>query len=296
LRYAARFASIRLASLTWRRCPSEHTYHDWVNLLAKWPQKIGEQAFALCDLHSITIPVLTEEIDGSAFMICPLISNQVAAGSLNLRIEGNILVKYDGTEIVRYFGLDREILVGRNVTVLEKSCFGRCKHLGQIDFEIGSELDRIGPAALRGCGWLPRIEIPASVQIIEEGSFEGCDALESCPMSKDSSVIGTSARAFRRCTSLRSFGVPSRVGEIGSNCFTQCLHLSRITFASSESLKRVISDHSLDDAWDRFGFRVTSSPFRVEVDHGGVELKFPGQVSVSGGDEDLHLTLIRDIQ
>jgi hypothetical protein len=32
-------------------------------------KKIGKWAFSGCPLHSITIPVLTEEIDGSAFVI-----------------------------------------------------------------------------------------------------------------------------------------------------------------------------------------------------------------------------------
>jgi hypothetical protein len=62
---------------------------------------IGELAFSGCPLHSITNPVLTEEIDGSAFCDCPLISIQVAPENVNFKIEGNRLVTSDGTELVK---------------------------------------------------------------------------------------------------------------------------------------------------------------------------------------------------
>jgi hypothetical protein len=79
-----------------------------------------------CKLHSITIPALTEEIDGSAFVDCPSISIQVAPGNLNFKVEGNLLITSDNTEIVRYFGLNREILVDKTFRVLGKSCFEGC--------------------------------------------------------------------------------------------------------------------------------------------------------------------------
>jgi hypothetical protein len=49
-------------------------------------KRIGERAFSGCKLDSIRIPALTEEIDGSAFVDCPLIAVQVAPGSLNFKV------------------------------------------------------------------------------------------------------------------------------------------------------------------------------------------------------------------
>jgi hypothetical protein len=83
-------------------------------------ERICEEAFLGCKLHSITIPAVTEEIDGSAFVNCSLISIQVAPGNLNFRVEGNFIVTSDGTEIVRYFGMDRDIVIGHKVTFLGK--------------------------------------------------------------------------------------------------------------------------------------------------------------------------------
>jgi hypothetical protein len=227
---------------------------------------------------------------------CPLIEIQVAPGSLHFKIEGDLLVTSDGTEIVRYFGLDREIVIGAKVKVMGKSCFERCKHIDQIDFEPGSELDRIGPAALRDCRSLSSIEIPTSVRIVEESSFEGCTELESCFLNEDSSLVAIGATAFAKCASLRSFDIPGQVGEIGSNCFTKCNYLYRLRFHSSESLKKVIGDRSLDDALGQCGVSADSSLFRIEVDDGGVELQIPGWVSAQDDDDDSLWMLVRDLQ
>jgi hypothetical protein len=257
-------------------------------------KRIGERAFSGCKLDSITIPALAEEIDGSAFVDCPLREIRVAPGSLNFKVEGNLLVRSDGTEIVRYFGLDREIVVHRKVKVLGKSCFERCKHLDKIEFKIGSELERVGRAALHDCVSLVSIEIPVSVRVIEEGSFEGCTDLESCLIARDSPLVTIGGRAFAKCTSLRSFDIPQQVGEIGSNCFSECIYLCRLKFGSCESLKRIIGDRSPVAALDEFGVIVNSSLFRIEIEDEGVELKFPGWDNI--GEWNSQLSLARDLQ
>jgi hypothetical protein len=262
-------------------------------------KRIGERAFVGCKLQSITIPALAQEIAGSAFVNCPIISIQVITGNLDFKVEGDFLVTSDGTEILRYFGLHPEIVADKRVKVLRKSCFEGCNHIAQIAFEIGSELERIGPAALRNCLSLSIIDIPASVTIIDESSFEGCDELESCLIPRDSRLVTLGAKAFAKCTSLRSFSIPPQVGGIGSKCFDECIHLYRLKFISSECLQRVCDDRLLHDALDGFGVSASSSLFRIEVEDGGVELKFPGWTYVYGrgnGEEDLELSLVRDIQ
>jgi hypothetical protein len=113
-------------------------------------------------------------------------------------------------------------------------------------------------------------------------------------IDKDSSLVAIGAKAFAKCASLRSFDVPPRVGNIGGSCFNRCTCLFRLKFASSESLKRVVGDRSLDDALEEFG--LSSGVIKIEVEDGGVEVKFPGWVSLPFGKGDLDLTLVRDIQ
>jgi hypothetical protein len=55
-------------------------------------------------------------------------------------------------------------------------------------------------------------------------------------------------------------------------------------------LKRVVGDRSLDDALEEFDVSTHSSLFRIEVGGGGVELKFPGWISVPDGEGDAYFT------
>jgi hypothetical protein len=78
-------------------------------------KRISELAFCGCSLGSITIPALTEKIDGSAFVNCPWILIRVAPGNLHFKVEGNFLVTSNWIEIVRYFGQARELHIGEKV-------------------------------------------------------------------------------------------------------------------------------------------------------------------------------------
>jgi hypothetical protein len=63
-------------------------------------KKIEERAFTGCGLKSITIPASTEEIDGSAFLGCPLIGIRITPESDNFVVHRNMLLTTDGTVIV----------------------------------------------------------------------------------------------------------------------------------------------------------------------------------------------------
>jgi hypothetical protein len=220
-------------------------------------KRIGESAFLGCKLYSITIPAMTEEIDGSAFVNCPLGTVRVALGNRNFSVEGNLLVTSNGTEIVRYFGQGREFVIRKKFQVLRKSSFEGCKVLDHIAFETGSEVERICEAALRDCVSLISIVIPSSVTVIEKCSFEGCSQLESCLITEDSSLVTIGVRAF---------DIPPRVGEIGKDCFNKCIHLYRFGFMSAESMKRVIGDRSVDEALDEFGVTASSCESKMEIE------------------------------
>jgi hypothetical protein len=79
---------------------------------------------------------------------CRLIEMRIAPGNRNFMIHRNMLLTSDGTEIVRYFGREYDLLVRTNVEVLGQSCFESCKLLEGIRFEGGSELRKIGPLRL----------------------------------------------------------------------------------------------------------------------------------------------------
>jgi hypothetical protein len=85
-------------------------------------------------LRGITIPAGTEEIDGSAFANCPIIEIRIASGNSNFRTEDKQLLTFGGTEIVRYFGMSREVFVSKNVEILGKSSFESCHSVQRVVF------------------------------------------------------------------------------------------------------------------------------------------------------------------
>jgi hypothetical protein len=85
---------------------------------------------------------------------------------------------------------------------------------------------------------------------------------------------------------VRSFSIPRHVGEIGNNCFDECDYLYRLTVRSSDWLKRVVGDRSVEDALNKLGVIASWSRVRIEVEDGGEELNHPGWISSDddGGD------------
>jgi hypothetical protein len=149
---------------------------------------------------------------------------------------------------------------------------------------------------------LIEIDIPASVEMIDECSFEGCTELESCFFEEDSSLATIGCRAFGKCSSLRSFSIPRQFVEIGDNCFAECIHLYRFGFWSSKSLKRLIGDKSLEAALDGFGVSWSSGLFRIEIEDGKSEFLFNewaymhDECECEDTERDLQFWLVRGLQ
>jgi hypothetical protein len=216
-------------------------------------KKIGQRAFADSAIRSITIPASVNEIDGSAFVGCPLEDINLGPGNRRFIISRSALLTSGGTEIVRSFGLERERFVPSEVEVLQKSSFESLKHLTELKFESGSKLRRIGQSALSGCDSLRCIVIPGSVCEIEEFAFKACTGLEECWVDRNALLVRMGEEAFAGCSCLRSFYVPKTVEEIGENCFKKCCSLFRLRFGSGDALKRIVRDTTLDEALEHLG-------------------------------------------
>jgi hypothetical protein len=256
-------------------------------------KRIGARAFAESRLTSFTIPASTEKIDGSAFIGCPVREIGVAPGSRNFTANGNLLLTSEGTEIVRYFGRELEVIVPRKVEILGKSCFEDCDRIESLLFENGSKLQRIGRSSLSGCSSLRGISIPVSVEVIEEAALRGCSGLESCLIAEDANLARIRPGAFAECRSLRSFYIPRSVEAIGENCFYKCVSLHRLRFASSESLNQLVGNCKLDEVLETVGLGETLSLLIIEIGDHEMQVEFLGWSSVR--DDNSYLILVQDI-
>jgi hypothetical protein len=276
------------------RCFRECTY--FIRVSFEEPSKLknsGEQTFAFSLISSVTIPASTTEIDGSAFLGCPLLKAiDIASGNRRFIIRDDTLFTSDGTEIVKSFGLKRRIFIPRDVEVLQDLCFVSFEHLTEVNIESGSKLRMTGRSALSCCESLRRILLPASLSDIEESAFKDCIGLEECSIHKDAILVKIGMKAFAGCCCLRSFYVPRTVDRIGENCFKKCSSLSRLKFGSGDTLKRFANDMTLDEALEHLGVSEISRLFRVEAEDDDFDLSFPGWISAA--DEGSHLTLTRD--
>jgi hypothetical protein len=254
-------------------------------------KKIRERAFADCAIRSFRIPASVNEIDGSAFVGCPLEDIDIDPGNRSFIVRGNTLLTSDGTGIVRSFGLEREIFVPSEVEVLHNSCFESLYRLTEVEFASGSKLRKICRSALSDCDSLRSIVVPDSVTEIEEFAFKDCIGLEECSMHKYAILVRIGEEAFTGCSCLRSFYAPKTIAEIGEDCFKRCSSLTQLKFGSGQTLKRIVRDKTLDEVLEYLGVTEISGLLRIEVEEDVFNLEFPGWIPVA--DEGIHLTLAR---
>jgi hypothetical protein len=104
-----------------------------------------------------------------------------------------------------------------------------CKSLQSVLFESGSRLNTIGSGAFSRCPALERINIPASVTVLESRCFAGLDhngrvvivnnSLVSVTFESGSQLRSIGKSAFAGCVSLVSICIPASVVILENNCF-----------------------------------------------------------------------------
>ena len=87
------------------------------------------------------------------------------------------------------------------------------------------------------------IEIPASVETIEQEAFKGCSRLATVTFEKGSQLKsiggGKSLGAFMDCTALTSIEIPASVETIEATAFIGCSSLETVTFEKGSQLQTI---------------------------------------------------------
>ena len=138
------------------------------------------------------------------------------------------------------------IEIPASVETIEAAAFSGCSSLKTVIFEKGSNLKTIGKAAFYGFfGKCPitSIEIPASVETIEQEAFKGCSRLATVTFEKGSQLKsiggGKSLGAFMDCTALTSIEIPASVETIEATAFIGCSSLETVTFEKGSQLQTI---------------------------------------------------------
>jgi hypothetical protein len=131
-----------------------------------------------------------------------------------------------------------KICIPATVEVLGKHCLSHVD-LSEIKFEKGSRLRCIGASAFYGISRLEKIEIPASVEDINEWSFFRCERLSDITFETGSRLHNIRAFAFAR-TAIYEIIIPANVEILGNDCFVDCFALqeSNVKFAEGSPLQQ----------------------------------------------------------
>lgn len=214
-------------------------------------------------LEEITIPESVSSIGNNAFYTRFTLKNiNVVENNANYKsVEGNLYSK-DGTILIKYsrgkrletftipnnvttiganaFSDDEtltNIIIPNSVIDIGSSAFQNCR-LTSITFDEESCLTNIKERAFASCDILKSIEIPASVEVIEDWAFWCCYDLKTVKIPNGVTTIG--ANAFRNCGNLTSVEIPKSVISIGDCAFSVCYNLTSINVAEDNMFYKSI--------------------------------------------------------
>jgi len=134
-------------------------------------------------------------------MTLPVSEADAASSASDFIMEGNILVKYKGTE---------------------------------KDVSVPDDVKVIGESAFENNTILERVVLPKSVEKIEPYAFWGCDNLATVTLGKGLTAVGDFA--FTGCKGLKEMTIPSKVTNIGIQAFADCVNMTDITIPKETTI------------------------------------------------------------
>ena len=199
-------------------------------------------------LTAIEIPASVETIEASAFKKCSKLTTVTFEKGSQLKTIGGGYSS-GGSSYGAFSDCTAltSIEIPASVETIEATAFYGCSSLTTVTFEKGSQLKTIAGGSSYGafsdCTALTSIEIPASVETIEEAAFYGCSSLTTVTFEKGSQLKtiggGHYSGAFYGCTALTSIEIPASVETIEATAFYGCSSLTTVTFEKGSQLKTI---------------------------------------------------------
>jgi hypothetical protein len=230
-------------------CFSRCTQLRTVNLHGAEPVKISAGAFRNCtSLVELYLPLGCKAISLPEWLgayFCPE----------NIRIarNGESLKAFDGLSVILHENspidaIDRDafeqetvenvvLTPGCGIKRIKWSAFERCAELKRID--LPDSINEIEDWAFGYCYSLEEINIPASVLEISNDSFEFCTRLRKITFGNNSRLGRIGCGAFRMCTSLQQINVPDSVWIIDAGSFVDCTELRKVIFGTKPTLAEI---------------------------------------------------------
>lgn len=214
---------------------------------------IGKNAFEFAQsLTSITLPASIVSIQASAFINCTSLK-QVTC------LDGSMLQTIDDDAFSGCISLT-DLNLGHKLQHIGQRAFISCTSLQTIN--LGTALKRINDRAFAHCTALTSFTIPVSTEYLGKDIFDGCTSLtslsvlaRSCMVDKDymsntiksqithisfgNGVEHIPAYICQDMTQLTSISMPYALMSIGSDAFSGCTALSKISFYSYNKFRSI---------------------------------------------------------
>lgn len=199
---------------------------------------IGEEAFKGCSaLRSIYSDAITPPTVGTdAFANCHAsLAAHVTAGTLSA-YEANSSWNAIGVSStlpwneIWYTTTDNNICNPSVISQYQNSFISNTYVDGKGILLFNQDLTAL-PAGFGNITTLSSIQLPDSIESIQNNAFYGCTALSSISLSASLNTIGNSV--FRDCSSLLSIVIPEAVTVIDDYTFYHCSALTSITLPNS---------------------------------------------------------------
>ena len=119
----------------------------------------------------------------------------------------------------------KKIIIGSTLQKLGHCSFKFNPNIEEIDF-TNTILKEIGEGCFFGCGKIKKIELPESINIINNASFAQCSNLKEIYLSN---VIEINGYAFYDCKNLEKIEISDSISFIGPNSFKKNDKIINIT-------------------------------------------------------------------
>ena len=213
-------------------------------------QTIGDSAFYNTAITNITIPASVSFIGKRVFSGCyNLRTINVDEGNTNYSATNGVLFNKNKTKLISFppahlgsfysipFGTTEiceyavelsgvfQINLPLSIQNIGKCAFLFCGNLQTIN--LPDTINLIEESAFSGSG-VTSITLPPSLKIIPNGMFSSCYYLNQITLPYTSSEIGSGA--FSGCSSLRNINIPSSVTNVGAYAFSMSQNLETVNF------------------------------------------------------------------
>lgn len=206
---------------------------------------IGDEAFTVNKVASLTLPETLLTIGANAFKSCTRLTSVDMSACVNLtRIGECAFLDCDNklTEV--------DLSNCASLVTIGDSAFGGCYALEAVTgLKDCTSLDTIGKYAFGYDSlWVADLVLPASVRYIGSYAFAYCVRLASIDLSACEGLTVIMGETFEYCRKAASLALPESIDSIGSHAFETCGFTGQLDLSGCVNL-RIIGDYAFN--WNK---------------------------------------------